>query len=222
MRKTSKLCELNSLSTSSCILIHLYRYTAVEESADAKGVPPPTSWEITDVEAWLANLAATIHSGAAIDPSQDMFDQGFDRHAPLLFSPLRQLTPTQPARNFPAQPHHRRVAHKSLVRCPTRCTTHPAILRLRPPHARRPRRRREHARPLRRAPRRRARAHRARRHRSHGRDIHARPPDGIRPSTRRRTAGAGRGVAHGLDRQRRLRRARRAARAPARAPRVHA
>lgn len=54
-------------------------YDAVQESADAKGVKPPTTWKADEVEQWLVDISASVNNGVKLSPSRDVFDQGFDR-----------------------------------------------------------------------------------------------------------------------------------------------
>ena len=49
------------------------------KSGDAKGVSPPMSWSLEDVEAWLILLSASVIGGMQLSPDRDVFDQGFDR-----------------------------------------------------------------------------------------------------------------------------------------------
>ena len=58
------------------------RYNVVAESADAKGVAPPTAWDAETLEAWLARLAASVNGDHAVETTRDVFDQGFDRRVP--------------------------------------------------------------------------------------------------------------------------------------------
>ncbi|TFY54704.1 hypothetical protein EVJ58_g8699 [Rhodofomes roseus] len=53
-------------------------YKVVEDSASAHSIPPPSSWDVLDVQNWLAEHAASIHGGRAVTPEADMFEQGFD------------------------------------------------------------------------------------------------------------------------------------------------
>lgn len=54
-------------------------YEAAQDSADARGIDPPSKWEAEDVEEWLIRLSASVNDGAKLSPSRDIFDQGFDR-----------------------------------------------------------------------------------------------------------------------------------------------
>ena len=51
----------------------------MEDSTDSKGVEPPQTWAIEDVAAWLMQLATTLRDGTAVEPTVDLFEQGFDR-----------------------------------------------------------------------------------------------------------------------------------------------
>ncbi|KAG6906942.1 putative NRPS-like protein biosynthetic cluster [Tephrocybe rancida] len=53
-------------------------YATVEQSAKGEDVVPPVSWGIDDVQTWLLEQAADIHSGKTFVVSGDLFDQGFD------------------------------------------------------------------------------------------------------------------------------------------------
>ncbi|EKM52305.1 uncharacterized protein PHACADRAFT_260612 [Phanerochaete carnosa HHB-10118-sp] len=60
-------------------------YKTVDNSADTRGIAPPASWSVEDIEPWLISHAASINNGTEISPSRDMFDQGFDSlHATFL------------------------------------------------------------------------------------------------------------------------------------------
>ncbi|KAG6831500.1 putative NRPS-like protein biosynthetic cluster [Tephrocybe sp. NHM501043] len=53
-------------------------YATVEQSAKGEDVMPPASWEKSDVQAWLLEQAADIHSQKIFTVSGDLFEQGFD------------------------------------------------------------------------------------------------------------------------------------------------
>ncbi|GLB38113.1 putative acetyl-CoA synthetase-like protein [Lyophyllum shimeji] len=53
-------------------------YATVEQSAKGEDVVPPVSWAKDDVQTWLLEQAASIHSGKVFSSSGDLFDQGFD------------------------------------------------------------------------------------------------------------------------------------------------
>ncbi|TFY63083.1 hypothetical protein EVJ58_g3467 [Rhodofomes roseus] len=53
-------------------------YKTVEESSSAHGVAPPPSWDVKDVQSWLAEHAAGINDERVVDPDRDLFEQGFD------------------------------------------------------------------------------------------------------------------------------------------------
>jgi hypothetical protein len=56
------------------------RYQVVEESLYALHIAAPNEWSTENIAAWLASVSSTIlGGGAAIHPSRDIFDQGFDR-----------------------------------------------------------------------------------------------------------------------------------------------
>ncbi|KAJ3525806.1 hypothetical protein NM688_g8348 [Phlebia brevispora] len=52
-------------------------YDTVDDSRDTKGIAPPASWIVEDIETWLMEHASAIKD-SRIDPSVDLFDQGFD------------------------------------------------------------------------------------------------------------------------------------------------
>ncbi|KAG6810396.1 putative NRPS-like protein biosynthetic cluster [Tricholoma furcatifolium] len=53
-------------------------YATVEQSAKGEDVVPPVSWGNDDVETWLLQHSADIHSGKSFVVSGDLFEQGFD------------------------------------------------------------------------------------------------------------------------------------------------
>ncbi|GJE90357.1 acetyl-CoA synthetase-like protein [Phanerochaete sordida] len=53
-------------------------YETVENSASSEHIPPPCSWNVPDVQAWLQRHACALTSRASIRPDKDLFDQGFD------------------------------------------------------------------------------------------------------------------------------------------------
>ncbi len=57
----------------------VHRYQTVDDSKDTKGIAPPASWTVEDIETWLLENAITIED-SQIDPIIDLFDQGFDRY----------------------------------------------------------------------------------------------------------------------------------------------
>ncbi|KAF7794887.1 hypothetical protein EIP86_006030 [Pleurotus ostreatoroseus] len=52
-------------------------YQTVDESKDAKGIAPPASWMVEDVETWLLWHASAV-KGSQVDPVVNLFDQGLD------------------------------------------------------------------------------------------------------------------------------------------------
>ncbi|KZT04547.1 acetyl-CoA synthetase-like protein [Laetiporus sulphureus 93-53] len=53
-------------------------YKTIEESRDSHGVAPPPSWNVKDIQAWLALHAAAINGDKMPKPERDLFEQGFD------------------------------------------------------------------------------------------------------------------------------------------------
>ena len=59
---------------------HLNRYQTIADSADSKGIAPPTSWEQPDILRWLLDHCQSIrNSEKPILVEQSIFEQGFDR-----------------------------------------------------------------------------------------------------------------------------------------------
>ncbi|EKM50221.1 uncharacterized protein PHACADRAFT_153694 [Phanerochaete carnosa HHB-10118-sp] len=54
-------------------------YATVEQSGNTENIPPPPSWTVPDVQAWLQKHACILTNRDTIPPSKDLFDQGFDR-----------------------------------------------------------------------------------------------------------------------------------------------
>ncbi|CCM02157.1 uncharacterized protein FIBRA_04235 [Fibroporia radiculosa] len=53
-------------------------YVVIEESRDAHGVVPPSSWSLNAVQTWLTEHATAINGGKAPILDKDIFEQGFD------------------------------------------------------------------------------------------------------------------------------------------------
>ncbi|EKM48480.1 uncharacterized protein PHACADRAFT_108873, partial [Phanerochaete carnosa HHB-10118-sp] len=53
-------------------------YATVEQSGNTENIPPPPSWTVPDVQAWLQKHACILTNRDTIPPSKDLFDQGFD------------------------------------------------------------------------------------------------------------------------------------------------
>ncbi|KAF7798255.1 hypothetical protein EIP86_009472 [Pleurotus ostreatoroseus] len=53
---------------------HLYE----ESNADLRSVSCPATWEAVEVESWLLSLTASINHGFLLQPTIDIFEQGFD------------------------------------------------------------------------------------------------------------------------------------------------
>ncbi|THG96088.1 hypothetical protein EW026_g5678 [Hermanssonia centrifuga] len=53
-------------------------YKTIEDSADSKGISPPESWSVGDIEAWLHKHAASLNEDRELDSSADLFEAGFD------------------------------------------------------------------------------------------------------------------------------------------------
>lgn len=66
----------------------IIRYNTVASSVGAEGVEPPKTWEQEDIQSWLDTNITDILSGKRINPTSDVFEQGFDRYATLLLHPL--------------------------------------------------------------------------------------------------------------------------------------
>ena len=61
----------------------------VESGSALKNVASPVFWDVFEIEARLCELAASVHGGRRLEPTQDFFENGFDRCARsnLLVSP---------------------------------------------------------------------------------------------------------------------------------------
>lgn len=70
------LCILNKK-----LIYSFARYQTVDDSTDARGIAPPESWDSSTVEAWLSRHSSALHDGGLVEPTVDLFDQGFDRYA---------------------------------------------------------------------------------------------------------------------------------------------
>lgn len=77
--------------SSATVKVHLIRLTArrsyntVEQSGDNKGISPPASWSVSDLEDWLMQHSASVNPGMLVSPGINVFDQGFDRQVTDLF-----------------------------------------------------------------------------------------------------------------------------------------
>jgi hypothetical protein len=56
----------------------LRRYHTVEHPAKGRGVPLPDLWTEPEVARWLLEVASAVRDGAQVDPTLDLFAQGFD------------------------------------------------------------------------------------------------------------------------------------------------
>ncbi|KAF5372278.1 hypothetical protein D9757_009652 [Collybiopsis confluens] len=60
-------------------------YETVASSVGAGDVEPPESWGQQDLQAWLLSHVVDLLSGRALEPTDDLFENGFDRQALYLF-----------------------------------------------------------------------------------------------------------------------------------------
>lgn len=65
------------------------RYQTIADSADTKGIAPPRTWTVPDIERWLLAHAASLQPHQALSPVKSVFEQGFDRCAPCVRAPVR-------------------------------------------------------------------------------------------------------------------------------------
>lgn len=66
----------------------IIRYDTVASNVGAEGVEPPKTWEQEDIQFWLDAHITDILSGKHINPTSDIFEQGFDRYAATSFTHL--------------------------------------------------------------------------------------------------------------------------------------
>ena len=55
------------------------RYETVSDDSGVKDMVPPKSWDEEGVEKWLIENASAVVDNCSLDPSRDLFEQGFDR-----------------------------------------------------------------------------------------------------------------------------------------------
>lgn len=59
------------------------RYETVETSTNSRETRPPSSWDLPDLEEWLVDTAASVNENVPVEPTIDLFQQGFDRSVML-------------------------------------------------------------------------------------------------------------------------------------------
>jgi hypothetical protein len=72
-------CESTLLSINTLFRVIFIRYTTVKNSTNTKGLKPPPSWQIFDIENWLLEIASLLNDKQPVYATLDLFQQGYDR-----------------------------------------------------------------------------------------------------------------------------------------------